>query len=265
MKRMNKFLFSLCLILLFSTPTIVKAESNVAWKIWDSKTEVDIDKSWTIKFNDEVDWDSLRSIKVVRKKDGVPMFIEPMTIANDKKSVVLPLGNLYDFNETYYLSIEGVQSMNGKMLKEPVKMEFQTVNPDFNVEETIVKDGIKFNIHLSQTETKVYAKLKATNVSEKTITYIGNNGCDKGLKAHLITKMNAGQEMVGQKWWGIKICTEAEVEHQLEPGKSIDVIEVLYLPNEPLVEKNYVKVGLVTRSFSNEDSRIPVEIEIPLN
>lgn len=266
MKRMTKCLlvFSAMLFLLM-IPVITHAKSDSKWKIWESKTEVDIDKAWTIKFNDEVDWESYEGIKVVRERDNVHMFVEPVSLEHDQKSLQLYLGHLYDFDETYHLYIEDVQSVNGKILKEPIKMKFQTINPEFTVVQPIEKDGIKFDVQVSQTETKLFAKLKATNVSGKTITYIGTNGCDPGLKADLYNRVNFGEVRIGNKWWTIIACTEAIEEYELDPGKSIDVTEVLYLPEESVDGETFLKVRLVTGTYSDEEIVTPIEIEIPIN
>ena len=265
MKRMTNFFLALSMMLfLFAISPIVKAESNSEWKIWAPKTEVDIDKVWTIKFNDEVDWQSYGSIYVVRERDNVPMFVDSTTHNNDKKSLVLPLGFLYDFNETYYLYIKDVKSIHGSTLREPIKMKFQTINPDFNVAQMVEKDGIRFNVMLSETDTKLYAKLKATNVSENTISYIGYDGCDRGLKANLFNKTDSGEVKVGSKWRTSSACTAAIEEYVLEPGETIEVIEVLYLPKEPVDGGMYLKVGLETGSYSDEAPLTPTEIEIPV-
>ena len=166
---------------------------------------VHIDKVWEFKFSDAVDQRSLSgNIYVVRERDNKRMnIIEPSVDQNDKKIVKLYLYQLFDFNETYYLHIsENVKSINGTPLKEPVKMKFQTVNPD--VAKTIEKDGIKFEVMLStkevQTDKKLYAKVKITNVSNESIPYWGRDGCDVGLSTNLFVESDTGQIRVGSKW-----------------------------------------------------------------
>lgn len=273
MKRITKFFVALSMMLfLFAIPSIVIAESSSEWEIWTPKTEVDIDKLWTIKFSDKVDRRSLYShfiyenitygsIFVVRERDNVTMFIEPTTLINDEKSVVLPLGYLYDFNETYHLYIKEVKSNNGVTLREPIKMKFQTINPEFNFEKKVEKDGIEFHVMLSKTDEKLYAKVKATNVSDDTISYLGADGCHAGLSADLFEDTNAGQVKVGSKWKTGRICTAAPVQYFLKPGETIEVIEVLYPPTEGLNESNFIKV-----KFNKElsDGTYFNSIEIPI-
>ena len=273
MKRIANFFLALSMMLfLFAIPSIVKAESSSEWKIWTPKTKVDIDKLWTIKFSDEVDWKSLYtpfihenitygSITVVRERDNVPMIIEPTTLINDEKSVVLPLAYLYGFNETYHLYIIEVKSINGDILKEPIKMKFQTTNPEFNVEKKMERDGIEFHVMLSETDEKLYAKVKTTNVSDDTISYVGNDGCHVGLSADLFEDTDAGQVKVGSKWKTARICTAAPVQYFLKPGETIEVIEVLYPPTEGLNESNFIKV-----KFNKElsDGTYFNSIEIPV-
>lgn len=273
MKRIANFFLVLGMLLfLFAIPSIVKAESNSEWKIWAPKTEVDIDKIWTIKFNDEVDWRNLYpsfnyenitygSISIIRERDNVPMFIDPRTHINDGKSVDLHLGYLYDFNETYHLYIKDVKSINGNTLKEPLKMKFRTINPAFNVEKKVKSDGIEFHVRLSEADEKLYAKVKATNISEDTIAYFGNDGCHVGLSADLFKDTDAGQIRVGSKWGTARACTAALVQYILKPGETIEVIEVLYPPTEGLAESNFIKV-----TFNKElaDGTFFNSIEIPI-
>jgi uncharacterized protein YfaS (alpha-2-macroglobulin family) len=136
MKRMGTFSLTISMImLLFTIPSIVKAESSTEWKIWSSKTEVDIDKEWVITFSDEMDWRSLYgNISVVRERDKKEMPIDTYPINEDQSKVKVFLGDLYEFGETYYLYIsKDVKSKNGTSLKEPIKMKFQTVYHEFNV------------------------------------------------------------------------------------------------------------------------------------
>lgn len=260
------------MLFLFAVPSIVKAESNSEWKIWDSETEVDIDKLWTIKFSDEVEWRSLyppfirenityRGISVIRERDNVPMSIEPRILISGEKSVVISLGDLYDFNETYHLFIKDVKSINGNTLKEPIKMKFQTTNPEFNDGEKVERDGIEFHVMWSKTDEKLYAKVKATNVSDDTISYVGNDGCHVGLSADLVEDTDAGEVKVGSKWRTVSTCTAAPVQYFLKPEETIEVTEVFYPPTEGLNESNFIKV-----KFNKElsDGTYFNSIEIPV-
>ena len=81
----------------------------------------------------------------------------------DKKAVKLHLGQLYDFNETYYLYVtKDVKSVTGTHLVEPLKLKFKTKGLEFKDQKIIEQDGIKFEIMLNQADEKLYAKVKAT-------------------------------------------------------------------------------------------------------
>jgi hypothetical protein len=65
----------------------------------------------------------------------------------------------------------------------------------------MVKDGIEFQVMLNTTELqtngKLYAKAKVTNVSEETIPYLGYDGCDLGVSSSIIAESDDKQAKVG--------------------------------------------------------------------
>ena len=80
-----------------------------------------------------------------------------------------------------------------------------------NVSKTVEKDGIRFDVTFSSNDFKpngeLTATVKATNISEETIPYIGFNGCDRGVKATIFAETN-GQVFTGdQKPNGLH-CTD---------------------------------------------------------
>ena len=282
MKRMPKFFLALNMVLLlFAISSTVKAESNTEWKIWTLKTEVDIDKEWIIQFSDEIDpmyywrdWEELsRNIYVVRERDNKRMVIDlyppDFDFENRKKTVKIYLGDLYDFNETYYLYISNnLKSIKGTPLKEPIKMKFQTVNPEFNIVKTVEQDGIKFEVMLNtkdiQKGKKLYAKVKATNVSEDHIPYISSNGCDVGLHARLHTESDTGQVKAGSNWRSsLSECTDSVEQYFLEPGETIEILEILYPPTEGLKDNAFVKVTF--QKGLEGDPLTPIEIPIAIS
>lgn len=240
-------------------------ESISEWERDSSIIEVDIDKEWVIHFNDELDSRSLYdNIYVVRERDNERINItEPW---DDKKSVKLRLGELYDFNETYYLYItKDVKSINGTHLAEPLKLKFQTRESEFNVKKTIEQDGIQFEIMIDQSDEKVYTKVKATNISSETIPYISGHGCDPGMSADLFAESEAEQVKVGSKWVTVMACPQMVNQYFLDPGESIEMLEVLYPPTRPLNHNYYIKVtfkkGIIRGNSFATSVEIPIAIQ----
>ena len=86
-------------------------------------------------------------------------------------------------------------------------------------------------------------KAKATNVSEDTVPYIAYDGCDRGFSANLFAESDDGQVEVGSKWRHPLILCNPEVrELFLEPGETIEELEILNPPTEGFKENHYVKV-----------------------
>ncbi|MGG3805223.1 Ig-like domain-containing protein [Metabacillus fastidiosus] len=269
MKRILIFFLAMSIAVLFAVPSVTNAESESipAWKVFTPKTEVEIDKEWTITFNDQIEERNLyQNISVIRERDNQEIFIEPVIDQNDKKVVKLRLGRLYDFNENYVLYIkDGVKSIKGRPLKEPVKMKFQTVNPKFDDPKVMNQDGLEFQAILSQIDKKLYAKIKVTNESEETIPYFGIDGCDKGLSADLFTETDNGEVREGSKWKSPALCTLAIKKYSLKPGETAEIIEVINLPGEPLNGDAYLKInfqkGLPNGNHSPSIVKIPVQLK----
>lgn len=80
MKRYVTLFLTFSLVILFySMPSIVKAESTTEWKLWPSQSDVKIYKEWEITFSEAVDYNSLKreNIMVVRERDNKKMAIDP--------------------------------------------------------------------------------------------------------------------------------------------------------------------------------------------
>ncbi|MEC2077503.1 Ig-like domain-containing protein [Metabacillus fastidiosus] len=268
MKRVLTFFLAMSIAVLFAVPSVTNAESESipAWKVFTPKTEVEIDKEWTITFNDQMEERSLyQNISVIREKDNQEIFIEPVIDQNNKKAVKLRLGRLYDFNENYVLYIkDGVKSIKGRPLKEPVKMKFQTVNPEFEDPKVINQDGVEFQAIVSQIDKKLYTKIKVTNKSEETIPYFGKDGCDKGLSADLFTEMSNGKIIKGVKWESSALCTAVLKSYSLEAGETVEIIEVIDMPSEPLNGDAYLKINFQRGIPDGNDSLSIVKISVQL-
>lgn len=139
------------------------------------------------------------------------------------------------------------------------------ISPEFTDGKTAEQDGIHFEVMLSQMDAKLYAKVKATNVSGDTIPYVGYDGCDRGLSAELFAESEDGEVQVGSKWSSPVIsCNLAVWQYFLEPGETIEELEILSPPTEGLKENHYVKVKFQKGLLDSTSPSIPIEIEIPI-
>jgi len=272
MKRIAAFSLMLStLILLITIPSIVKAESSKSWETWPSKKEVDIDKKWVIHFDREMDWRNLwGNIYLVRESDNKRVeTIIPDLYGSNGKAVGLHLTDLYEFGETYHLYIENVKATNGKALKKPIKMTFQTVNPEFNLQKTIVQDGIEFQIMVNTKEVsknkKLYAKIKATNISEESIPYWGRDGCDLGFSASIFAENPGSETEEGSKWKSASRCTLSLEQYHLAPGETLETVEVLYPPADQLNGHLYLNIQFQKGLLEDNSSINRIELPITLN
>ncbi|MBB6444482.1 S-layer homology domain-containing protein [Bacillus benzoevorans] len=248
-------------------------ESVSGWEPGSSVAEVDIAHEWVVKFNDELDenWRNFENLRknmyVVRERDNQRLDIfNPIISRDDPTSITLGLTALYDRNETYYLYItKDMTSKMGNPLAKPLKLKFHTNGPEYTINQTIEQDGIKLELAIDQSEEKVFAKVKATNVSSEPISYFGTNGCDKGIAADLFTDTKDGPVKIGSKWAPSGIACTLMIEHYvLQPGATIEILEVLYPPAEPVNGNIYVK-AIFKREIDKSNPLIkPAEISIPL-
>ena len=205
------------------------------------------------------------NITVVRERDNKKIGVSPNILSKENDVVKIGIHELFDFDETYYLYIKDVKSINGSVLEEPIKMKLQTEKVEFNINKSKEQDGLKFDVTLGQTVENLYAKVKVTNVSTEIIPYMGYHGLDQGLSAAVLSKNEAGESKVGSKWFNASISgTAALWERNLNPGETIEIFEVLFLPEQPLYENNYLQVTFQRGQLNNRPSMNPLEIEIPI-
>lgn len=88
---------------------------------WNSHSNIPLDKSWTISFND-----SVQDIgKIVIMDEYYNVFPTNITV-NDNKITIKPLTN-YNENTIYSLIVSNVVSSSDKTIKNNVKMKFKTI------------------------------------------------------------------------------------------------------------------------------------------
>lgn len=86
---------------------------------------VSSNKTWSIKFNNTIDKNSLNSSTVLIEDALGNVFNTNLQLSNDEKTVVVSPNNNYTSNAVYCLYISNLKSTNGKTLT-PLKMSFLT-------------------------------------------------------------------------------------------------------------------------------------------
>lgn len=138
-------------------------------------------------------------------------------------------------------------------------------NPDFQFKKTYEEDGLEFEVMFSQLHGRLYVRSTATNISKDSVPYIGFDGCDQGFSANLVAKINDEQIKEGSVWRNPVIaCTAAIQEFSLEPGETIEEMEVINLPIEGLKENHYVNVRFNKHLYDRDFPSTPVDLNIPL-
>jgi hypothetical protein len=229
----------------FAVDSIVDEENGTP------NIDLDSNNAWVIKFSNKVDWTSLSgNIYVVRESDNY-QFTPNIYYDQRSSTVKLHLGELYEPNETYYLHIaKGVKSKSGKLLAEPVLLKFHPGKSELNMKKSLVQKGIQYDVQSEQSDGKVFLNVTATNISGETISYFGNNGCDRGIYAQLFAEVENGPVQVSDRDparnYFPEVCTLNIPEYTLEPGASVKIVKVFYPSAQQINGKKYIQVTLKT-------------------
>ena len=93
------------------------------------KLEVDNNKSWVIKFNKELDNNTIDDSKFVVTDEGGQQVAVKVTLGTDGKSVVVSPKSQYNYGKTYNLFIkDGIKSKSKNGLIKTAKMQFTVKN-----------------------------------------------------------------------------------------------------------------------------------------
>ena len=137
------FLFSFLLVLTFCGKfNFVQA---AAYDDKGIKLDIDTNKSWVIKFNKELDNNTIDDSKfAVTDENGQPVGVS-VKLGTDKKSVIVSPKDQYSCGKTYSLFIkDGIKSTNKNSLINPTKMQFTVKSSsanDFNKAYTVCIDA----------------------------------------------------------------------------------------------------------------------------
>lgn len=119
--RVQFLLISLIILIYTST---VFAQSN--YTVFDSQQNISADKTWNIKFSDNIDKNSVTSENVrIIDENGTP--IKLSLSCNQNIISVKPLNN-YISGKTYNIYVDNIKGLDGSGLKNPGTMKFTIQN-----------------------------------------------------------------------------------------------------------------------------------------
>ncbi|UFJ40078.1 S8 family serine peptidase [Brevibacillus humidisoli] len=97
---------------------------------WPSQTNVSASKTWTIRFNDEVDPDSVTNETVYVVDETGQVLDQTVTIGADNKSIIVeePAGGFLNGQRYDLIITDRVVSRSGEKLKQSIRMTF-TITP----------------------------------------------------------------------------------------------------------------------------------------
>ena len=75
-------------------------------------------------------------------------------------------------------------------------------------------------------------KIKATNISDEAIPYVGFNGCDRGIRVAIFTEDMNGQVFKGSYKPDGMLCNLQVSNYSLAPGESTEDTQVFYPTNK---------------------------------
>ncbi|MCI2254210.1 leucine-rich repeat domain-containing protein [Domibacillus sp. PGB-M46] len=110
-----------------SESTIVIVKKETVYKQLETKINVDPHYDFTVKFNNDLDAETVTSSNVYVKTNSTLVDGVKVSLNADKRSVKVQAPEAgYKAGETYIIYVEkAVKSASGKELKEPVKMQFK--------------------------------------------------------------------------------------------------------------------------------------------
>ncbi|BAH07788.1 Ig-like domain-containing protein [Clostridium kluyveri] len=162
MKLKHIFLVSIICILVYGIP--VKA-FDYDIKYMDSKSNIAQNKSWTIKFNKELNASTVIEQNIQVLDSDEQMVPITLSLSSDNLSITLSPDSNYEKGKTYTLCIKkSVTSKDGCQLLKEVRMEFTITNPDL-VETVSKMDNIEAAVK-TQPEKDLVADVKSVLIKK---------------------------------------------------------------------------------------------------
>lgn len=112
------------------------------WEVRDSQTIKDINKTWTITFNKEVNKASIDNTSIYVESEN-DRLVNPVEIGSEPNKVIVkaPIGG-YEIGETYTLYIKDIKSKDGETLTKSVKMDFTIQESLMEHKQKLVANGV---------------------------------------------------------------------------------------------------------------------------
>ncbi|KYH34721.1 hypothetical protein CLTEP_13180 [Clostridium tepidiprofundi DSM 19306] len=166
--KFSKLLLMIVLLFNFLDFTYVFGDE---YCIKNTKLDVKPNKIWSIKFNKDIDTNSIKddSVKVV-DSNGNKMDIKLKTKLDDSTVLeVIPPDEGYVFGETYTLYVsDDIKDVSGNKLSKPVRMKFTIKSTEYDYATAKVEVG---NEHLSNIKV---IKVKNTSLKSAVKYWVEN-------------------------------------------------------------------------------------------
>lgn len=132
----------------------------------ETKEDVPVDKTWTIKFNEPVDLSSAeKSIKVINKKTNGQVSLS-ISLSNHDLYVNVSPNKPYDTDNEYILSVDSnLKSKYNRILKNSFTMNFKTVSQVTNVDD--------MNVSIRQGDSYTLPDIVTATLADGSVKQIG--------------------------------------------------------------------------------------------
>ncbi|WP_432401427.1 Ig-like domain-containing protein [Wukongibacter sp. M2B1] len=152
-----------------------------SWIEWKNKTIEDLDKTWTIKFDNILDKSTIQDYYIFIKNIDGNLVNSDLFIKDDGKSVIVDPIDSFKEGEEYYLYISNnVKSEDGKILRKGVKMSFLRIlkakSIVLNKEEVSIEVGSAERLTVAVLPDYVINKKVIWKSENKKITKVSNKG-----------------------------------------------------------------------------------------
>ena len=148
-----------------------------------------------------------------------------------------------------------------------VQMDIKEELKPLTISKTAEKNGIKFDVTFSSKDFKpngeLNVKVKATNISDEDIPYVGFNGCDRGINVSIFTKDINGHMFKGNIKPSDVLCNLQVSDYSLAPGESTEDTQVFILPTKGLNDHVYANVTFKNKTDVSSPVE-PIEVQIDI-
>ncbi|MTK11073.1 MAG: N-acetylmuramoyl-L-alanine amidase, partial [Clostridiaceae bacterium] len=98
-----------------------------------TKTNIELDKSWTIRFNQKLDKNTIDSSLIVVTDESGQQIPVDLKLGSDESSIIVSPKGQYTYGKNYDLVIkDGIKGINKSNLAKPAKMNFSTKSSTAN-------------------------------------------------------------------------------------------------------------------------------------